>query len=341
MDTPLTSTSNYTRLVQEYRQREREYAISSREQTSVTQEQKAKGPQQPLANSEPAAVGRDVPAEMSREQLEKEKRRILAELEARDKEVRRHEEAHSSVGGKYASAPEYETAQGPDGKEYAVGGNVQIDTSPIENDPEATLTKSEIVEQAALAPAQPSAQDLSVAASARAMGNEARSDIQAEIRAEILPPADAEIAADAEQPGAEQADDAPAAAAPGQPATELPQSVQNTSDEVAADVPVEAVGSADRVAGDQAVNSPMQQPEAGLAGAAENRFTEPEPDEVLPAAAPLKTFSFGLHFPRSFVGAEVEAAQGRTRAEQLKYRFDDLGLSYPPQPTGQQLMTRA
>jgi hypothetical protein len=59
---------------------------------------------------------------------------------------------------------------------YAVSGEVKIDTSP-EKDPEATIRKMQKVRKAALAPAQPSATDRSVAAKA--------SQIEAQARAEL------------------------------------------------------------------------------------------------------------------------------------------------------------
>ena len=53
---------------------------------------------------------------------------------------------------------------GPDGNRYAIGGEVSIDVAPVDGDPEATIAKMEIVKAAALAPAEPSAQDRKVAA---------------------------------------------------------------------------------------------------------------------------------------------------------------------------------
>ena len=98
--------------------------------------------------------------------LTKEEQAIVQALQKRDAEVRSHEQAHAAVGGSYASAPTYTTQRGPDGKLYAIGGEVMIDASPIPNDPEATIAKMQIVARAALAPANPSSQDLSVAAQA-------------------------------------------------------------------------------------------------------------------------------------------------------------------------------
>ena len=101
----------------------------------------------------------------------------VRDLAARDREVRAHEQAHASVGGRYASAPSYTFQRGPDGRQYAVGGEVSIDISPVAGDPEATIAKAQIVRRAALAPAEPSAQDRSVAAEATAIEQQARVEL--------------------------------------------------------------------------------------------------------------------------------------------------------------------
>lgn len=116
-------------------------------------------------------------------QQQRQEQLEISELANRDREVRAHEQAHASVGGAYAGAPTYTFKRGPDGKSYAVGGEVGIDTSPIPNDPEATLRKMELVQRAALAPAEPSAQDLRVAAEAAAQATQARAEL-AELRRE-------------------------------------------------------------------------------------------------------------------------------------------------------------
>ncbi len=101
----------------------------------------------------------------------------VQDLKQRDREVRAHEQAHARVGGQYASAPSYTFQQGPDGKRYAIGGEVQIDTS-TERTPEATIRKMQIVIRAALAPAEPSSQDLRVAQQARASLSDAQSELR-------------------------------------------------------------------------------------------------------------------------------------------------------------------
>lgn len=108
--------------------------------------------------------------------LTEEERDQISELKARDREVRTHEAAHMMAGGQHASGPTYTYQAGPDGQRYAIGGEVQIDTSP-EKDPEATIAKMEIVKRAALAPAEPSAQDVKVAQ----MAEQQRAQAQAEL----------------------------------------------------------------------------------------------------------------------------------------------------------------
>ncbi|MDE5878435.1 MAG: hypothetical protein K2G99_00135, partial [Desulfovibrio sp.] len=84
----------------------------------------------------------------------------LRELKQRDAEVRAHERAHMAAGGQYvAGGPSYQYQQGPDGRQYAIGGHVSIDASSIPDDPDAGAAKARQVRRAALAPGEPSAQD--------------------------------------------------------------------------------------------------------------------------------------------------------------------------------------
>jgi hypothetical protein len=108
--------------------------------------------------------------------------KVIRQLSQRDKEVRAHEQAHSAVGGQYAGAAQYRYQRGPDGVNYAVAGEVPIDVGPINGDPRATLAKMQIVQRAALAPAEPSAQDRRVAALAAQQANQARVEIVSETR---------------------------------------------------------------------------------------------------------------------------------------------------------------
>lgn len=132
------------------------------------------------------------------DELSQEEEGQVRDLKKRDAEVKQHEQAHASVGGPYAGSPSYEYARGPDGKRYAVSGEVPIDAS-AEREPEQTIRKMEIVIRAALAPAEPSPQDRQVAAQASQQRSEAQAELQKK-RAE-------EQAGDADDPAG--ADNAP------------------------------------------------------------------------------------------------------------------------------------
>lgn len=105
----------------------------------------------------------------SSQQLSAQQQQVVAQLRTRDQEVRLHEEAHRAAAGPYAGTPSYQYTTGPDGRRYAVGGEVSIDASPVQGNPEATIAKMRIVVRAALAPSQPSAQDRAVAAQAQVL----------------------------------------------------------------------------------------------------------------------------------------------------------------------------
>jgi len=103
---------------------------------------------------------------------------MVRQLQSRDTTVRAHEAAHIAAGGGVVTGgPTYSYQKGPDGRNYAVGGEVGIDSSPVAGNPQATITKMETVKAAALAPAQPSATDLSVASAATQMQAQARIEL--------------------------------------------------------------------------------------------------------------------------------------------------------------------
>lgn len=72
---------------------------------------------------------------------------------------------------------------GPDGKQYAVGGEVKIDISP-EAEPEATLRKAEAIQAAA---DEPSSQDGSVSAQASQMAQQAQRELAEQPADETAP----------------------------------------------------------------------------------------------------------------------------------------------------------
>ena len=127
-------------------------------------------------NAQDESAGKQDAKDRQQEQQEKQEATEIEQLKARDQEVRVHEQAHAATGGQYAGAPQYEYTTGPDNKRYVTDGQVSIDVSE-EKTPEETLQKMEQVRAAALAPAEPSSQDLKVAAEASQKATEARSEI--------------------------------------------------------------------------------------------------------------------------------------------------------------------
>jgi hypothetical protein len=118
-------------------------------------------------------------------ELTYEEMKLVEKLKERDQEVRSHEQAHlAAAGGHARGGASYEYESGPDGKSYAVAGHVDIDVSPVNGNPEATLQKAMTVQRAALAPAEPSGADRAVAAQAAAMARDAMKQIQEERMAE-------------------------------------------------------------------------------------------------------------------------------------------------------------
>lgn len=107
-----------------------------------------------------------------------EDKRLIRELQKRDQEVRAHERAHKTAAGELArGAISYTYQIGPDGRRYAIGGEVRIDASPG-NTPEESLERARKIRAAASAPSAPSAQDHSAAADAAQLEAEARSQLR-------------------------------------------------------------------------------------------------------------------------------------------------------------------
>lgn len=117
--------------------------------------------------------------EGAQQQYSPEDQAKIDKLKARDLQVRQHEQAHLAVaGGLATSGASYTYQRGPNGVNYAVGGEVNIDTSPGST-PEETISKARQIQAAALAPADPSGQDRSIAASAAQMAQKAQAEITA------------------------------------------------------------------------------------------------------------------------------------------------------------------
>jgi len=138
--------------------------------------------------------GRSAPAADAAKQapgaqrLTAEQQWVVQELASRDREVRQHESAHMAAGGSLAGPPSYSYETGPDGKSYAVDGTVSIDLSPGRT-PRETIDRARRIRAAALAPASPSAQDMSVASTAASMEARALAELAQEALAGAGPEA--------------------------------------------------------------------------------------------------------------------------------------------------------
>ncbi len=142
----------------------------------------------------------------------------IATLRARDIEVRRHEAAHIATGNGYiVGGASFIYTMGPDGRPYAISGEVGIDSSSIAGKPEETVRKMRVVRAAALAPARPSAADFAVAASAAQAEAAALAEIAAARAEELAARYSNEMAASrsAGAPGSREASRPGAALGPG------------------------------------------------------------------------------------------------------------------------------
>lgn len=106
------------------------------------------------------------------EELSREDQELVENLEARDAKVRNHESAHVMAAGGQASMPTYTYQTGPDGKNYAIGGSVNIATMTT-GDSEQDARRANTAYRAAMATGEPSSQDMQTATRARAMETEA------------------------------------------------------------------------------------------------------------------------------------------------------------------------
>ncbi|MDT8337807.1 MAG: putative metalloprotease CJM1_0395 family protein [Sulfurimonas sp.] len=104
----------------------------------------------------------------SADKLCDDEKRLVYELSSRDTEVRAHEAAHQAAGGGMTGAASYSYQQGPDGRMYAIGGEVSI-SIPSGSSPQESMRNAQQAIAAAMAPADPSGQDFGVASSAMVM----------------------------------------------------------------------------------------------------------------------------------------------------------------------------
>lgn len=128
-----------------------------------------------------ASSGASAPAgnAVGEQSLSSEAKKQVDQLSQTDRKVREHEQAHMAAGGELIlNGPSYAYQKGPDGKMYAVGGDVSIDTSSGRT-PLETVSRAQRIRSAALAPIDPSAQDRQVAAAASNMEMNANRELAA------------------------------------------------------------------------------------------------------------------------------------------------------------------
>ncbi|HYH39218.1 MAG TPA: putative metalloprotease CJM1_0395 family protein [Azospirillum sp.] len=142
-------------------------ADGAQETAGTPSDTKASPPQQ--ATGGPKAPGTP---------LSDDEQKQVDKLKAVDTKVRQHEAAHQAAGGALAGGATFSYTKGPDGRSYATGGEVPI-RAPAARSPEAAIQQAQQIKAAALAPAEPSGQDLAVAASADAAMVQARRELNA------------------------------------------------------------------------------------------------------------------------------------------------------------------
>ncbi|HEY0707081.1 MAG TPA: putative metalloprotease CJM1_0395 family protein [Polyangia bacterium] len=140
-------------------------------EAGLGEESEANGKTGLAAKEEPTRRGPGRP-------LTKEQEAEVQALRQRDTEVRAHEAAHMAAAGATGGGASFDYKIGPDGRHYAVGGEVPVRTAPAKT-PEEAIRNAAQLRAAALAPAQPSAQDRAVAAEAAAMEAAARAELAA------------------------------------------------------------------------------------------------------------------------------------------------------------------
>jgi hypothetical protein len=111
----------------------------------------------------------------------------LKRLKERDQEVRAHESAHkAAAGSSVVQGPSFTHQVGPDGKPYAIGGEVKIALRGDSSNPEKAAAEAERLRAAALAPAESSSQDAAVAGAAAQISAEAAAQIREKNRINFL-----------------------------------------------------------------------------------------------------------------------------------------------------------
>jgi hypothetical protein len=144
------------------------------EQSESGEIQERRPVKQDVAHKETDVREDDQPAKANAQhELSDAESRQVEELRQRDQEVRAHEQAHAAAGARNVR---FDYQSGPDGRQYAVGGSADIEMSAMSNDHEGKILEARKMRAAALAPADPSTQDMAVAARATRIEMEAMAE---------------------------------------------------------------------------------------------------------------------------------------------------------------------
>ncbi|WP_455755543.1 putative metalloprotease CJM1_0395 family protein [Sulfurimonas sp.] len=165
------------------------YAVKLNEKEMLVYEEdetlKSKNPHAKKLKEDEEKKADEAKKEESSDELSDDEERLVKDLQARDSEVKAHEAAHQAAGGGMTGAASYTYQQGPDGKMYAIGGEVSISVSGGST-PQETIANARQVAAAAMAPGNPSPQDYSVASSARVMEMKAQQQLAKQQQEEVL-----------------------------------------------------------------------------------------------------------------------------------------------------------
>lgn len=174
--------------------------------TAAAPTSEASTPRQDPASGQPATTTEAKPSDVryspnGEQTLDASAQRELEYLKSTDRAVRAHEQAHLNAAGSLASGPAtYVLKRGPDGSNYAIAGEVPLQMKKGQT-PEETLALARRIQAAALAPAQPSADDRAIAAAAAQMAVEAAAELAQRSNVKAARPAGAPFPTpDAEEP---------------------------------------------------------------------------------------------------------------------------------------------
>jgi len=168
--------SNYT-----IKLNEKELLIVEDDPTSKIQHEAQKAQ---LEKEQEAKKAQETQEKNNPDKLSDDEKRLVKDLASRDAEVKAHEAAHQASGGGMTGAASYSYQQGPDGKMYAIGGEVSISMKKGST-PEETIANARQIAASAMAPGSPSPQDFAVASSAKVMEMKAQQQINKERQKEL------------------------------------------------------------------------------------------------------------------------------------------------------------